>query len=235
MRRPSPGSHSRLARGMRQFSKASVAGLEARGPDYRQAGRALFDDDRADRPLGIVDAGPLSEQQVDVGHIAVGDEGLLAVDDDVVAPGLEAGAHARGVGTGRGLGDDQRGQAAFGDARQEALLLFLVAEFDQGFDGMEIGGPDDAGGGAGRGDFAHTGQIAGIGQRRAAIGFGNEHGVQPQGVDVGHVVVGEGAAAVQFSGPGRDALARQLPHRVEQHGFFGAPGHGGVQALQYVH
>ncbi|KAG1477373.1 hypothetical protein G6F54_014083 [Rhizopus delemar] len=32
MRRPSPGSHSRLARGMRQFSKASVAVLEARVP-----------------------------------------------------------------------------------------------------------------------------------------------------------------------------------------------------------
>ena len=66
-------------------------------PQHRQARRALFQDETGDRLLGVCHIGPFAEQDIEIGHVSVGDEGLGAVDHDVVTIGGEFGAHAGGV------------------------------------------------------------------------------------------------------------------------------------------
>ena len=157
--RPSPGLPSRLARGTRQLSKASVAVLDAAhapsclpGAPTVKPGVPFSTISAEIAAARVVDLAPLAEQQVEVGDVAVGDEGLAAVDDDVVAVRREARRHAGGVRAGVRLGDGERAEPAFGDARQQALLLLLGAEVDQRLHAVEVGGADDAGRGAGLGD-----------------------------------------------------------------------------------
>ena len=83
--------------------------------------------------FGIVDLGPFAEQQDEVGDVAVGDEDLAAVDDDIVAVGREARRHAGRVGAGVGLGDGERAEAALGDARQQPRFCSSVPKSISGF------------------------------------------------------------------------------------------------------
>ena len=134
-------------------------------PDYGQAARAFFQHEHRDAFLRTGNAFPLAEHQVQVRDVAVGDEGLAAVDDDVVAILAERRAHAGGVGAGVRLGDGERGQSAFRDARHQPLLLLLGAPIDEGFHRVVIGGPADSRGRARLADLAHTGEIGGIRHR----------------------------------------------------------------------
>ena len=115
--RPWPGSPSRLARGTRQSSKASAAVDEARCPilsslrSTERPGVPFSRYERRDRLTAVGDLGPFAEHEDQVGDIAVGDEDLAAVDDDVVAVGREARLHAGRVRAGLGLGDRQRARA----------------------------------------------------------------------------------------------------------------------------
>ena len=79
----------------------------------------------------------LGDNDDQVGVLAIGDEGLLAVDDVAVAVALGRGAHALQVGAGAGLGHSDRAyQFAGGEFRQPAAFLFLGAEM------QDVGGDD---------------------------------------------------------------------------------------------
>ena len=114
-------------------------------PDDFETGCALFKDQSRDGFFGIINLRPFAEQQNPVGDIAVGDENLGAVDDDVVTVGREAGFHAGGIRSGFRLGNGQSTQTAFGDQRQQTLFLLLGADIDQRLHAVIIGGIDDAG------------------------------------------------------------------------------------------
>ena len=197
--------------------------------------RALLQDQHRDAFLGAGNAFPLAEQQVKVGHVAVGDEGLAAVDDDLVALLAEGRAHAGGVGSRTRFGDRQRAEAALGDARQQPLLLLLGAPVDQRLHAVVVGGPDDAGGGAGLADLAHAGEVGGVRHLRAAVGLGDEHGVQSQLVDRPDVLPGEFRAAVVVRGAGRDLLACERTHALQQHPLLVVEGDRRVESFEQVH
>ena len=74
----------------------------------------------------------LPNSSIQIGDVAVGDEGLAAVDDDVVAVRREARSSCRSRRSRRsGSVIASDAEPAFGDARQQALLLLLGAEVDQ--------------------------------------------------------------------------------------------------------
>ena len=184
--RPSPGCaqqiaarHAGLVEIERRRGRRAQPHLVFRAP-RRETRRILLHDQRRDRAARIVDLAPLAEHQQQVGGVAAGDEGLAAVDDDVVAVRREARRHARGVGARIRLGDGERAQPARGDARQQPLLLLLAAEIDQRLHAVEVGGVDDAGGGAGLRDDLHHGQIELVARRAAAIGLRHEQPVEPE-------------------------------------------------------
>ena len=71
----------------------------------------------------------LDRRDVEARAHAVGDVGLLAVDDEAAVDALGARGDRRDVGAGPGLGDGQRGDLLAGDGgRQVAALLVLGAE-----------------------------------------------------------------------------------------------------------
>ena len=134
-----PGLPSRLARGTRQPCRKRAPPCRTRAaPSCLPRAPTVkpgvpFSSTSTEIALArVVDLAPLAEQQI-AGRrcVAVGDEGLAAVDDDLVAVRREARRHAGGVGARARLGDGERGEAAIGDARQQPLLLLLAAEIDQ--------------------------------------------------------------------------------------------------------
>ena len=158
------------------------------GAQHAEPRRAFREVDRRDRVAPIAELAPFAEDEIEIGDIAIADEGLAARYDDVVAIGREARRHMRRIGAGRRLGDAQRPDRPFRDPRQQPLFLFLAAEIDQRLGRVKIGRPDDAGRGAGLRDFAHAGKIGGIGQPRSAIGFGHEHRVEPECINRADIV-----------------------------------------------
>ena len=89
--------------------------------------------------LGALRRIGLGDHDDQVGVLAVGDEGLRAVEHIAVAGFLRGGAHALQVGAGAGLGHgDRADQLAGRELRQPALLLLLGAV-------MQDIGRDDAG------------------------------------------------------------------------------------------
>ena len=113
--------------------------------------------------------------------------------------------------------------------------VVLAAVFDHRFHGVEIGRPDHARGRAGLGNLPRAGEIGEIRHPGAVVLFRNEHGVEPERIDVAHIVPGEVAAAVVAGGARRDFVARQRPHAVEQHGFVVVELQRGVELVEYRH
>ena len=99
--------------------------------------------------LRVVDLAPLAEQQEQVGHVAVGDEGLAAVDDDVVAARPEAVVMP--VASEPALGSVMASAPRPPSAMRGSSRCFCssVPKSISGFMAVEVGGVDDAGRGAG--------------------------------------------------------------------------------------
>ena len=76
------------------------------------------------RPLSILVGD--REDHHEVGHVAVGDEGLLPVDHPLVAVADGGGADVAGVRPGAGLGDREAADLVAVDGRDEVALLLLV-------------------------------------------------------------------------------------------------------------
>ncbi|MNK91885.1 hypothetical protein D3C87_1120020 [compost metagenome] len=204
-------------------------------PHHGQPWRVLFKDQHRDALLGTSNALPLAEQQVEIGHIAIGDEGLATIDDDLVAVLPEGGPHAGGVRAGPRLGDGQRTQTTLSDARQQPLLLLLGAPVDQRLHAVVIGGPDDPGGRARFTDLSHATQVGGVRHLGTAISFRNEHGVQAHLIDGLHMLPWELGAAVVVLGARRDLVARQCPDALQQHVLLIIEGDSGIQSFEDVH
>ena len=91
------------------------------------AARLLGQQHRQAPVAGLVRIGA-RQQRHQVGAHRMGDPGLGAVDDIIIAVADRARAQAREVGAGVGLGEDGgRQDLAAGDLRQEAALLRLRA------------------------------------------------------------------------------------------------------------
>ena len=124
--------------------------------------------------LGLVGHG---EHHEHVGHIAVGDEDLGAVEDVVVPVQLGLGLALGGIGAGVGLGQAEGADLAAGGQHGQVLgLLGLGAVHDDGIAAQAVvGGHDVAGGGALLGqllDADGAGQGIGAG---AAVLLGHAH------------------------------------------------------------
>jgi hypothetical protein len=194
----------------------------------------LHDGDR-DRVLAGAERGPLAEKHQEIAHVSAGDEDLRAVDNDVIAVGAESGLHARRIRAGVRLGERERYECAFGDARQPAFFLLFAAEIDERARAMEIRRPYDARRGARLADLAAAGEVHGIREPRAAVLLGHEHRVQPQLVDVAHVVPGKFFIFVIRRSARCDALSGEPPHAVEHHRFVLGKRESCIQPVQYVH
>ena len=112
--KPSPSSPSRFAAGHRARREGELRGVLGVHPDLLQvaaaleAGHAALDDEQADAVVARVGVGPGGDDH-QVGQDAVGDEGLLAVEDPVVAVADGGGPDALQVAAGSGLGHRDRG------------------------------------------------------------------------------------------------------------------------------
>src|SRR6218665_2831865 len=120
-------------------------------------------------------------------------------------------------------------------AGEGGVFLLFVAPVDQGFDGVVVRGPDDAGGRAGLADFADTGQVGGVGQFGAAVGRRYEHGVQAERVDGAQVLRRKFAAAIEMPGARRNLFTGQLLHARQQHPFLVGERKARIEPLQDVH
>ena len=139
-----------------------------------EAGRAFFDDECGDAFFAFGRIG-VDVDDGCVGGAAVGDPGFGAVDDVFVALLDGFGLQRGGVGAGLRLGE---GVAAdFFSAREgdeEFLFLFDGAEAMNGIavEGI-LNGENDAGGGAGAGDFFDDDGVGDVIEAGAAFGFGD--------------------------------------------------------------
>ena len=181
--------------------------------------RGLEHDQR--ESLGAGSAGARHDDD-QVGGLAVGDEGLLAVDDVVVALLARGGPHALQVGAGAGLGHrDGADELAARHFRQPAQLLLLGAVV------QDVVRDDGAvHGDAGR-DFRHhaldvleDGGIVGEGGAEAAIGFrharqqGAHFAQRPPGGTIDHFL------RAPFVGVRRQILGEKLAKLVAKHVQF---------------
>ncbi len=108
--------------------------------------------------------------------------------------------------------------------RQQSVLLFFATEINQRLDSVKIRCPNNSGRRASLADFAHAGEIGGVGQVRAAVGFGNEHRVHAERVNCLNVFPGKFRAAIILGrraarfGRGitraRFRVTRVLPHSM---------------------
>jgi hypothetical protein len=91
-------------------------------------GQVHVDEEQREAVVAGVGVG-LGDEHDEVGAVAVGDVGLRAVDDPLVAVAHRARLDAGDVGAGVGLGDAEAGDLLALDRRHEvALLLLLGAE-----------------------------------------------------------------------------------------------------------
>ena len=157
--------------------------------------------------------------------------------DDIAAVGAEARPHARGVGAGFRLGDAKRGEAAIGDARQDALLQRLAAEVNDRLDGVEHRGPDDARRRTGLREPVRRADIAGEGQAGPAIAFGDEHAVEFEFAHGGEIVPGKAAGRIMGGGGGRHHPPGQAPDGLQHRLLLLRQGGGeaGVETVEHGH
>ena len=113
----------------------------------------------------------------------------------------------------------------------------LAAEVDDRLDGVEGGGPHDAGRRAGPRHFVRGADIAGEGEAGPAIGFGHEHAVEFEFAHGGEIVPGKAALRVEGGGGGRDRAFGKPLHGL-QHGcllFRQCCFEAGVEAVENGH
>jgi hypothetical protein len=134
-----------------------------------------------------------------------------------------------------GFSDCQRCQRPLGDARQQSLLLLLVAEIDQRLHRMEIRRPDDAGRGARLADLAHASEIGGVGEASSAMRLGHKDRIEAERVDRPDIVPRELAGAVVVLGARRDLVPRKRPHTVEDLPLLGREWQERVKAVEKLH
>ena len=128
--KPLPSSPSRFSAGTRtSVNDSSAVSWRVQAELVQvaaalEAGHAALEDQQRHALVPVLAGAHRGDHQVGVD--AVGDEGLAAVDDVVVAVALRARADAGQVGAGAGLGHRDRGdQLAGRDAGQPALLLLV--------------------------------------------------------------------------------------------------------------
>ena len=143
--KPMPSRASMFSLGTRQSVKTSSRVAEARMPIFfsflpKVKPGVSFSTMKAVAPRAPLLAIGHGDDGVDLGFAAVGDPLFGAVEDVTVAVedggGLDPARVAAGVGLGQAEG---RQPLARGDIRQEALLLFIGAEHEDG-EGAQAGG-----------------------------------------------------------------------------------------------
>ena len=119
---------------------------------------------------------------------------------------------------------------------RDAALQLLAAEVDYRLDGVEHGGPDDAGRRAGPRQFVRRADIAGEGQAGPAIGFGDEHAVEFEVPHRGEIVPGETAFRVEGGGGrGHHPFCEAL-HGFQHRRFLFRQGfEAGVETVEHGH
>ena len=182
---------------------------------HGEAGEAALHDEGGDAAgaLGLVGHG---EDHEHVGHVAVGDEDLGAVEDIVVAVQLGLGLALGGVGTGVGFGQAEGADlVALGQHGQVLGLLGLGAVGDDGIAAQAVvGGHDVAGGGALLGqllDADGTGQ--GV-SARAAILLGDAHAHHAQVEQLLDVLPGILAGLVGLGSDGLHFILGEFRHHL---------------------
>src|SRR5699024_786242 len=130
-----------------------VLGIQAELVDVAptlEAGHAALDDQEGKALRPGVGVG-LADHHDQVGVDAVGDEGLLPVEDEVVTVAYRTGPDALQVTSGTGFGHGDGGdELATGEAGQPTSFLLIIGQSDQvrGDDVVLEGDPEAAGVGA---------------------------------------------------------------------------------------
>ena len=107
-----------------------------------------LDEDQRDA-LGAGRGVGLGDDDDEIGMLAVGDVGLGAVEDIMVAVALGGGADALEVGAGAGLGHGDRGRGFAGDHPRQPVSLLLLRAVGDEIVGDDVGMEGDARGRAG--------------------------------------------------------------------------------------
>ena len=182
---------------------------------HGEAGVGALHDEGGDAlgTLGLVGHGKDHEH---VGHVAVGDEDLGAVQHPVVPlqPGL--GLALGGVGAGVGLGEGEGPHmVAGGEHGQVLLLLLLGAVLEDGAAAQAVvGGHDVAGGGALLGqllDGDGPGQVVGPGP---AVRLGDDHAHDAQVEELLDGLPGISRGLVGLGGDGLHLGLGKFPHHL---------------------
>lgn len=150
-----------------------LADLVEVAASFEALGTAFDDEEgQAVRPaLG----GGLRDDDHEVGEDAVGDEGLGAVEQPVVAPVLGGGTDPLEVGVGAGLGHRDGGDGLAGaESGQPAALLFLGGERGQVRPDDVVVQADGEAGGPGAGELlGDHGRVAEVGVAAAPVLLGH--------------------------------------------------------------
>ena len=191
--KPSPSAPSEILSGHAAVGEnhfRGVAGAQAELVFFLaglESGRSLFDDEGADavRAFGFVGH---RHHHGNVGIVAVGGEGLRAVDDPVIAVALRGGARAAGVGAGFGLGQRPRADFfALGERRQIFLLLRFGAEFEDVIAAERIvRRDDDADRAVDAREFLDRSGVFDVAEAGAAVFFGKDDAEQAHFGELGH-------------------------------------------------
>ena len=149
-----------------------------------------------------------------IGDAAVGDPGLLAVEDPGIAVAARGGAHAGGIGSEIGLGQAEASDGLAALQGGEPLLLLLLAAVgeDGVHDERALHGDEAAHAGIDALEFLHDEAVLGIAHAGAAVAF--EVGAEE--AEVGHFRYDLGGKA-----PVAEAIADQ-----RQNAFLGEPPRG---------
>ena len=182
---------------------------------HGEAGEAALHDEGGDAAgaLGLVGHG---EDHEHVGHVAIGDEDLGAVEDIVVAVQLGLGLALGGVGTGVGFGQAESTHlVTLGQHGQIFLLLLLRAMGDDGIAAQAVvGGHDVAGGGALLGQLLDAdGAGQGI-SARAAVLLGDAHAHHAQVEQLLDVLPGILAGLVGLGSDGLHFILGEFRHHL---------------------
>jgi hypothetical protein len=170
-------------------------------------------------------AGSLVGDGEDDRHLRVlagGDELLDAVEDEMIAIAVGAGADRRRIGTGMRLGEAEAAEHLA--ARQwfePGFLLLVAAVFHGDAAGQRVLHADDGRGRAVAGgdllDHQHQRHVVHAG---AAPFLGDDHAERAELAEFAQRLGGKGVMAVPLGGEGRQALLREIAQRVADHFLF---------------
>ena len=139
-----------------------------------EAGRAFFDDEGGEAVGALALIGDGDDDRY-VGVVAVGDEGLVAVEDPLVAFADGGGAGGGGVGAGAGLGESPGAEPFAGGEFGDVLLLLGFVAGEEDVVGAEriVRGDDDADGAIDGGELFDGEHVVDVAEAGAAV-FGRE-------------------------------------------------------------